>query len=398
MNGSATPTLNWKQICFLSLGVPALFLGLIEITCRIFDIEHLLTPKRASIALEMPTWMQIDANAASRTSSLVAQPEAIDWLNIFEQGNGFRVRLKPGISKRITNTFSQISEDRRTPYLVESNSLGFRGTELRQPKPANSFRIAIFGDSSSFGWGVNQHETFATLLQQDLQRSHPDKTVEIANFAIPGDSSEYGRLLFEAFARDLHADLVILGFGANDAKAAFQAHASQVDRFRSSHTVQSSSYWLKKSALYRTLEAFIGASLSAGKKQQSGKKTKHAVPGKRYQENLLAMAGSATSLGAKDVLLLNLCTPGDYAKRAKKAAQKNGLLYLNGQKLLVSEIEKLKTKSLYPQMVEQMEDLYGHMLRRNQLFYITSDSCHPNAVGHRIIADELATIISPRIR
>jgi hypothetical protein len=60
------------------------------------------------------------------------------------------------------------------------NSLGFRERPI-EPKDPNRFRIAVIGDSFSWGQGLRDHERFSNLLDTQLGARY-----EVLNFGMPG--------------------------------------------------------------------------------------------------------------------------------------------------------------------------------------------------------------------
>jgi lysophospholipase L1-like esterase len=60
------------------------------------------------------------------------------------------------------------------------NSLGFRERPI-EPKDPNRFRIAVIGDSFSWGQGLQDHERFSNLLDTQLGARY-----EVLNFGMPG--------------------------------------------------------------------------------------------------------------------------------------------------------------------------------------------------------------------
>jgi len=54
---------------------------------------------------------------------------------------------------------------------VHINSFGTRGPEFALPKPAGVIRILSLGDSTCFGWGVGNDETYSRLLEKKLNES-----------------------------------------------------------------------------------------------------------------------------------------------------------------------------------------------------------------------------------
>lgn len=390
---SAVSALSTFQKIFLTVIVPALMLLLLETVCRVFNLPGFIAKhRRGAITLDMPTWMQREDNTRIRASKVENDWDAIDWMNIFESAPGFRVRMVPYTQKFITNTFSQIEADKNHKYFVAANSLGFRGPEISPKKPMNTFRILVFGDSSSFGWGVNQDESFSALLQQELGNNAAGKKIEVGNFAIPGDSSEYGRLIVDKFIKRYESDLVIFGFGANDAKRVFVPHKRQVEKFRSSGNMLTLDHLARSSSLYETLAAFLTP--SAKPPPSSGGKLHAAVLKRRYQENLLTMADQALNAGAKNVLLLSLCTPDDYTARARRLAERRHYMFLDGQGYLLGLLPQIMNRKVHPEIVDEMQSAYPADLKRNSLFYVTSDACHPNKLGHALIAEKLSGAIN----
>ena len=63
---------------------------------------------------------------------------------------------------------------------VRINNLGLRGPDIF-PDERNKLRILALGDSYTFGSGVRDDETFATVLQQALGDG-----VEVINAGVPG--------------------------------------------------------------------------------------------------------------------------------------------------------------------------------------------------------------------
>ncbi len=100
------------------------------------------------------------------------------------------------------------------PYVLESNSLGFRGPEISIQKPPGVFRVAALGDSMTDGFFVDNDATFPYLLQQNLQRQ--DWSVEVVNAAHGGGTIDTEFAMLEEHVLALNPDLVILTWTLND--------------------------------------------------------------------------------------------------------------------------------------------------------------------------------------
>lgn len=88
---------------------------------------------------------------------------------------------------------------------VRSNPQGLRGVRPVAAKPAPGVpRIAVFGDSQTFGEGVGDDETWAALLGRD----HP--AVEVLNFGVHGYGTDQMLLRWEEQGRGFRPDVVVL--------------------------------------------------------------------------------------------------------------------------------------------------------------------------------------------
>lgn len=67
---------------------------------------------------------------------------------------------------------------------IKTTSQGFRDIkEYEVPKPINTYRILMLGDSFTLGHGVEVEETFAKVLEKSLNSKFGDKRFEVINAA-----------------------------------------------------------------------------------------------------------------------------------------------------------------------------------------------------------------------
>jgi acyl-CoA thioesterase-1 len=74
--------------------------------------------------------------------------------------------------------------------------------------------ILVFGDSLSAAYGIPREAGWVNLLQQELQRSHPQ--YRVVNASISGETTTGGRQRITAALRQHNPRIVILELGAND--------------------------------------------------------------------------------------------------------------------------------------------------------------------------------------
>jgi lysophospholipase L1-like esterase len=99
---------------------------------------------------------------------------------------------------------------------VTTNSLGFRGPEPAVPKPPHRFRIVAIGDSVTFGFGVNDGETFCAQTEALLRERMPGVDLDVVNIAVPGFDTRQEVVLLRRNVSRLAPNLVLVGLYSND--------------------------------------------------------------------------------------------------------------------------------------------------------------------------------------
>ncbi len=91
-----------------------------------------------------------------------------------------------------------------------TNSLGLRGPEISKEKRPGEQRVLLVGDSFTWGYGVNDNQTFAARLEQLLEG------VKVINLGVTayGLEQEYRYLQSEGLS--YNPDLVVINICAND--------------------------------------------------------------------------------------------------------------------------------------------------------------------------------------
>jgi hypothetical protein len=104
--------------------------------------------------------------------------------------------------------------NRSFPYLLQTNSAGLRNSAEINDDPA-VFRILALGDSFTFGYFVDNYETYPARLEERLNQLLPTR-FQVLNAGVPGYTiaDELSYLKDKGFA--LEPDLVIIGFYTND--------------------------------------------------------------------------------------------------------------------------------------------------------------------------------------
>lgn len=97
---------------------------------------------------------------------------------------------------------------------VRTNSDGLRDVE-HPTAHGDRYRIIFLGDSLTFGWGVNEPDTFTARLEAALNQRYP---TEIINFGTGNYNTEQEVNLFLEKGLKYHPDKVVVFYFINDAE------------------------------------------------------------------------------------------------------------------------------------------------------------------------------------
>ena len=93
---------------------------------------------------------------------------------------------------------------------VVTNSEGMRDRERSRAKPAGVRRIAVLGDSFTFGYGVEGDAVWTVVLERLLPGT------EVLNFGVGGYSTQDEAAVLEHKVLDFAPDLVLVAYTLND--------------------------------------------------------------------------------------------------------------------------------------------------------------------------------------
>ena len=82
-------------------------------------------------------------------------------------------------------------------------------------KPAGVYRMAVVGDSTSFGWKVGPQNSFPKMLE-DMLNEKIGRRFEVINFSVPGYNTYQELELIKEKVLEFNPDMMILVFHEND--------------------------------------------------------------------------------------------------------------------------------------------------------------------------------------
>jgi hypothetical protein len=138
-----------------------------------------------------------------------------------------RVELHgPPAGQKIEPTFA--ADRYYIPY--QRNALGCRDRDYPRSRPAHDVRILALGDAFTAGVGVLEKNTFARLLDSELNdqgRANPRLSYEVINCGVSGYGTHEQLLFFQLFGATYRPDLVLVTMDWNDDQFYWEARGRE---------------------------------------------------------------------------------------------------------------------------------------------------------------------------
>jgi lysophospholipase L1-like esterase len=280
-------------------------------------------------------------------------------------------------------------------HVIKTNSQGLRDFEYSVQKPSGTFRILVLGDSVSYAYGQDMENGFAKVLERQLNAAQDKryKSVEVINAAHNGfhilDQYNYLRLYGLAYS----PDALIIGINSSH----FAAESQSVI-IKDGVDFAPGSAWLRwgippwvkrvlrRSYLYMTIGTAYRNRVYEGS-NAGGQAAVVDEESRKIAETTAAHLDEMLSLAAKNALPIYFVyqpnrretTSGSYeapmlVQLIRDRESQGGLIY-----------------------VDTLRDFQKFAQNTNEVFPVT-DGAHPNAKGHRILADGLFNQLAAKIR
>ncbi|NOX62356.1 MAG: hypothetical protein GXP42_10505 [Chloroflexi bacterium] len=139
-----------------------------------------------------------------------------------------------------------------TEIFVRRRALNADEAWPTRPLPAvdeQATRIAILGDSITYGYELAESETWPFLLERRLQREHPHRRWQVFNLSVNGSTAADAYVRFDSLLRPLRPHMVIMALGLNDCRQVYRG----IDRRRITQFRRNEQTWWGRSHLLRAL-------------------------------------------------------------------------------------------------------------------------------------------------
>jgi lysophospholipase L1-like esterase len=379
----------------LAIGSIALFLAAAELVARIVDLRP-----AGGRALENPAWLgerwmlRADYRRRMAEEGILAR-----YYDLYEWDRRLFFRLRPNVHLELVDVMAPPALRHRTRWSVHTGERGFRTADFGdRPRPGVT-RVAVLGDSSTFGWGVEHFEAYPERLARDLAalwKVAPER-VETLNLGVPGYSSFQGRVLLEQVALPLAPDVVVWSYLSNDGSAT--GESDEAAYARRMGPIGALLEWLHASRAFEALESWLGVARS--RLRPVAAPDPHDPEGRNVanydvaRRNVDAAVAAARGAGVP-IVLLGQCVRGVPAAVLRDAAQAAGVPHLDGSALLDGAIRSIAAEPRFEKDRERLAARWGQaeLARHAHWLAFLPDGCHPNPLGHRLVAQALAAAVA----
>ena len=121
-------------------------------------------------------------------------------------------------------------------YYIRTNSSGFRSNLDFKENKSKKKRILFFGDSNTAADGVSNEDRYSDLLGESLN-------AEVFNYAVSGTGTDQQYLIFEKYAKNVEADLIVIGVLVENIERNKVAFREVIGSFRKEKTLISKPYY-----------------------------------------------------------------------------------------------------------------------------------------------------------
>jgi lysophospholipase L1-like esterase len=287
---------------------------------------------RAAAGLE---WLSLPPAGLAGIDAFVPEASASVEKRLYVPDRNLIRRMQPNF--HMVYPARALFPGRDDSYEVNTNERGFRTPPFQTAKRAGVFRIACMGDSSTFGFQVDDGDAYPQVLARLLEESHPGR-FEILNLGAPGYTTRQGIELLRREVLAYRPDLVTFAYGTNDRFFGSRMTDDALIRFNQS-AIGTLSYHvseaLDRTYTYRMLKQLAARFASRPSAQRAGGGSrKRRVSGTEMHESIATAKRLLAEQGASLLLIGNDFARTDAIRILATAAEETGVELLDMRALL----------------------------------------------------------------
>jgi lysophospholipase L1-like esterase len=383
-----------KKLCFALL-VTVVSVGSMEIGARLW--LSLLTPSSTQLNVgtendRLVQTMRGDLENEQQGQQLYATDPQLFW------------KLQPQVQLRVRNNVYQMNGE-PVYWTIQTNREGFRGVSVPPGGAPAAPLVLCLGDSCTFGFRVDQEQTYPNQLQAYL-RSQGLPGAVVLNCGVPGYSSFQGARLARQLLSQVRPDFVVIAFGANDLE---QALRSDQQRGELTGQVPGMISGLRsRLAVARLYDRLFRSQRVAP--EVNSQAMFRRVNQQEYESNLSSMITAAQEVGAEVMVQDLVFVAPVYAAQIGRLVQQKQVAYLDGRQLLAEGLKEIMSGTRFQEQraaidrfwdvelakynfVYYSERYYQQLLNIPQwqgyLRYLLVEPVHPSPLGHQLISEQV---------
>lgn len=268
---------------------------------------------------------------------------------------------------------------KRLTFRCSTNAFGHRGGPIAAKPTPGTTRILAYGDSITFGYGVDDGLSYPAVLQKLLDKQGK---FEVINAGNPGEPSHAGARVLKRLIIPLQPHIVLICLGTNDIVNHFKRGNAET---------------IYHPAAYDRIGYYIEGRLKEMITLLRKHKIKAGVvlppltsfyPFPEYRRTLDVIAAMGKKLNVPVF---------DLEKTFRQQERQDGLvLHVKGLTQALVKFENSEPRQLFTVKVKKRrplhisEEVYTFLDKQDVAQALSIDESHPNPRGHRLIAQILA--------
>lgn len=382
------PQEKFLQPFLFSTFIVVMFFCLLEMVLHFSGFQ----PSISYNKFVFPAWMEeLDPLVLAKYQSYVADQGFVNEdVYAYRPDLRYGYLLKPNLKITVSNYSSALFFDKLPPWTIASDSKGNRiSAQNPSVEEKEGHSLHVLGDSSSFGWGVDFEDSYAQQLVEKLKQFSQTSGIAVKNYSTPGFTSYHGKLLLKDKVEIKNGDIVLVSFGSNDSYPSLKSDGM---RYQERNSVIGQISW----SLNRLLIIKWMRTLIHSLPEPRFPKTKESrVSLEDYQKNLESIFNEILQRGGIPHFI-SICNREDYRSAAEQTAKAAHIPFYDFPEDFNPYLSKVH--DLFPEKFVIYFDAYGKVMEKEtQLAFLFPDLCHPNAIGHGLMANAIFERLEDKI-
>ena len=264
-----------------------------------------------------------------------------------------------------------------TPGRGEVNEAGYRGPLYPEEKPDSVLRVVAVGNSTAFGLGVEDAATYLRRLESLLSATS-GRPVQVVNLAVPGYNTEQELEMLRVRGLRFRPDLVILGYDHNDPKPILgRSRPPMPDDYG-------------ENPFHSEFVRYLARKFYVRPELRLGKVDGHVTRGRQWDTHLEALAGIGELCRREGVPVVAVVFDAWIQIEDRETSRHYRALH--------APLQPIWSKGGF--RVVDCYDLFQALMRERgwtdtKPLWVSIEprDGHPNAEGHRLIADAVFRVV-----